>query len=322
MASAQGSHFGIRIKGTGSCVPSFVCTNAHLSSLVETSDEWIVTRTGIRERRISLDGKNTPLVLEASRKALENAEIEASQLDLIIVGTVTPDTLVPSQACTLQWQLGATCPAFDINAACSGFIYALDVAKNGILSGNYRNVLVVAGEVLSRITNWQDRTTCVLFGDGAGAVVLTRVEHPVLFTTHLEAEGDKDGVLSCPGVQGGYPGGQFPPHVPSYLDMNGHEVFKFAVRAFINHIRKVLKENHLTREDIRWIIPHQANIRILEAASQRLGIPIERFAVILENYGNTSGASIPMALDELNRSGSLQRGDKLIFVAFGGGLTS
>lgn len=320
--STNKSNINIRVTGTGSYIPKDIYTNDDIAKFVDTSDDWIFTRTGISERRIEVNGLNATLVHESAKNALENARLSAEELDLIIVATVTPDRIVPSQACTLQWQIGASCPAFDINAACSGFIYGLNIASSYLLSGRHKNILIVASEMLSRITNWKDRTTCVLFGDAAGAAVLSVVDNPSIFSSFILAEGDRNLVLSCPGIQGDFPDRINKDIIPSYLSMNGHEVFKFAVRSFTEGVNAILAANNLKVDDIKWYIPHQANIRIIEASSQRLNIPMERFKVVLDKYGNTSSAGIPLALDELNREGKLNRGDKIVITAFGGGLTS
>ena len=314
-----------RITGTGSCLPEKVLTNSDLEKFLDTSDEWIVARTGIRERRIAADGQNTSdLATEAGRRAMEMAGIEAQDLDLIIVGTITGDFPWPATACLVQHQIGAgNIPAFDISAACSGFVYALDTAVRQIESGAIRRALVIGAEILSRAIDWQDRNTCVLFGDGAGAVVLEAQESEKgILSTHLHSDGSYWELLHQPGF-----GSRIPPteegvksRIP-YLKMQGNEVFKVAVRSLADVALEALEAHGLEPSEVDLFVPHQANRRILEAAAKRIGLRSEQIFMNVEKYGNTSGASIPIALDEANRSGRLQENDLVLLDAFGGGFT-
>ncbi|MDN5344314.1 MAG: 3-oxoacyl-[acyl-carrier-protein] synthase [Clostridia bacterium] len=313
------------IVGTGSCLPERVVTNAELERIVDTSDEWIRTRTGIRERRLAgPDTAASDLAVPAAVKALDRAGIRPEDLDLIIVATVTPDTLFPATACLVQERLGARgAAAFDLSAGCSGFIYGLAVANQFISTGVYRTAVVIGVEILSKIINWQDRNTCVLFGDGAGAVVLQAVAPGEgILGLHLGADGNGGNLLSIPA------GGSRLPASPDSvreqlhtIHMNGPEVFKFAVRIMGEASLKALEQAGLTRADVDFLIPHQANIRIIEAATKRLGLAPEKVYVNLHRYGNMSSASIPVALDEACREGRLHRGDRVVLVAFGAGLT-
>jgi len=316
----------IIIKGIGSYAPAKILTNEELSHMVDTSDEWIRSRTGIRERHIGRsDEATSDLGVEAAKAALKDAKMTPEEIDLIIVATITPDMPFPSTACFVQTKLGLkNIPAFDITAACSGFLYALDVAA-GMLSGSrYRNILVIGAEKLSSITNWEDRTTCVLFGDGAGAVVLgISDDHGYgILDSLLGADGKEFAILHQPA------GGSAKPATietvqagEHFLQMQGNQVFKIAVRAMEQSATTILERQGLTPDQIAWVIPHQANNRIIEAISQRLGIGMDRFWVNLDSFGNTSSASIPLALDEAYRSGSIKKGDYLLFVSFGAGLT-
>lgn len=299
----------IGILGTGSAVPERILTNAELETMVNTSDEWIVTRTGIRERRIAGPGDTSAkLAFEASIRALEAANLQASDLDLIICATVTPDKAFPATACLVQDRLGVSnIPAFDLSAGCSGFGYGIGVAQALLGTGQYQRALIIGVDLLSRITDYSDRSTCVLFGDGAGAMVLGPVpEGYGLLASDLGADGS---------------GGDFLYQENHYIKMAGSEVFKFAVRVMENATKRVLDEVGLSTEQLQWVIPHQANIRIITVAAARLGIPEERFFVNVDRYGNTSAASIGIAFDELARSGKLQDGDYLVLVGFGAGLT-
>jgi len=323
-----------RIAGTGSYLPEKVLTNADLEKMVETSDEWIQTRTGIKERHIAAEGETTSdLGYHASVRALEAAGIDASQLDLIIVGTTTPDLIFPSTACLIQARLGATgSAALDVNAACSGFIYALTVADKFIRSGDCRHVLVIGAETLTRIVDWTDRTTCVLFGDGAGAVVLKADEDTGILSTHLHADGSKKELLWNPvGISAGY--GDDTTGRGAIL-MKGNDVFKYAVKALDAVVDEALQANGLDKADIDWLesagktvddldmfIPHQANLRIIEATAKRLEMPMDRVVVTVDRHGNTSSGSVPLALDAAVRSGRIERGQLLLLEAFGGGFT-
>jgi 3-oxoacyl-[acyl-carrier-protein] synthase-3 len=316
----------IIIKGIGSYAPERILTNEELSHMVDTSDEWIRTRTGIRQRHIAKPDQTTSdLGVAAAREALANAGLEATDIDLIIVATITPDMPFPATACFVQAKLGLhNVPAFDISAACSGFLYALDVASNMIRSGAYRHILVIGAEKLSSITNWEDRTTCVLFGDGAGAVVLGRGEEPGtgILGGSLGADGEEYAILHLPAGGSAKPASTKTVEAGEhFIHMQGNSVFKIAVRAMEQSAKAVIERHGLTPDKIRWVIPHQANNRIIEAISQRLDIGMDRFWVNLDNYGNTSSASIPLALAEAWKAGKIQKGDHLLFVSFGAGLT-
>lgn len=314
-----------RITGTGSAVPEKVLTNFDLEKMMDTSDEWIVTRTGIRERRIAAEGEYTStFAIAAAEKALAAAGVKAEEIDLIVVGTLTPDFPFPATACIVQQAIKATNAfCFDLSAACSGFIYALSTADKFIASGQVKKALVIGAEVLSRIVDWSDRNTCLLFGDGAGAVVLEAQEgdHGVL-STHMHSDGNYWEILYQKG-----PGSRKPATHQNvddklvYLTMQGNEVFKLAVRAMGEVAQEALEANGFTPDDVTLFIPHQANQRIVDSVGKRLGITGERVFVNLDRYGNTSAASIPIALDEAVRAGRLKEGDLLLLDAFGGGLT-
>jgi 3-oxoacyl-[acyl-carrier-protein] synthase III len=312
------------ILGTGSYVPDNVMTNDDLTRLVDTSDEWIVSRTGIKERRISTDEKTSDLAYEAGVRALKNSNIEAKDLDLIICATITPDSFMPSVACIVQDRLGAiNAAAFDLTAACTGMIYGMATASAFIGSGMYQNILVIGAETLSKTLDWTDRSTCVLFGDGAGAVVLTASEQKQgILTTNLLSDGSKREHLQLTALPLNNPYVTAEESEKPVVKMNGQEVFKFAVRSITDHVRFVLEKTGITKEEIKYIIAHQANYRIIEHAAKTLGIPLEKFFMNLERYGNTSAATIGIALDEMVQNQMLQSGDKLIMVGFGGGLTS
>lgn len=315
----------VGIVATGACTPTRRLTNADLEKIVDTSDEWIRTRSGICTRHIADPGTAlSDLAVPAARTALARAGLAPEDVDLIVMATVTPDTFVPSAACVIQHQLGASrAAAFDLSAACSGFIYALSVAAPLVGIGQYRNALVLGGDLLSRITDYTDRTTCVLFGDGVGAVVLQPVQagHGVL-ATYLRADGGGGPLLTLPAG-----GSRKPATVETvesrehYLRMNGSEVFKFAVRALEEAVMTVLGDAGLTTADISLIIPHQANLRIIEAAAKRMRIPLERWGINIQEYGCTSAGSIPLALNEAQEAGRIKEGDVVVLVGFGGGLT-
>ncbi len=307
-----------RIIGTGGYLPEKVLTNQDLARLVDTSDEWIVTRTGIRQRHIAADGEvASDLALGASRKALAAAGIRADQLSLIIVATTTPDMIFPSTACILQAKLGAVgCPAFDVQAVCSGFVYALATANLFIRAGQCRYALVVGTEVYSRILDWTDRSTCVLFGDGAGAVVVAASEQPGILGAKLHADGSYTKILCVPGqVSGGAVRGK------AFVMMEGNAVFKFAVRVLEEVVEETLSSHGLERSAIDWLIPHQANLRIIEATARKLGLPMEKVIVTVDRHANTSAASIPLALDEAVRDGRIRGGQHVLLEAVGGGFT-
>ncbi len=315
----------VGILGLGAMVPERRLTNQDLEQMVDTSDEWIVTRTGIRERRIAApDEATSDLALVAARLAMERAEVRPQDIDLIIVATVLPDMLFPSTACLVQERLGAVrAAAFDLEAACSGFIYALSVGSQFIATGMYRHVLVIGAEVLSRIVNWQDRNTCVLLGDGAGAAVLgpSRGERTLL-STYLGADGAGADLLKQPAG-----GSRLPATVQTladgmhYVHMNGNQIFRFAVRTMGAATFAGLKKAGLTMDDLDFLVPHQANLRIIEAAAERFGLGMEKVMINIDRYGNMSAASIPVALEEAESTGRLQKGDHVVMVAFGGGLT-
>jgi len=314
-----------RIIGTGSYVPEKVLTNFDLEKVVETSDEWIIERTGIRERRVASEKQAaSDLALQASKAALKSAGIKPKDLDLIILASVSGDMPLPATACILQDKLAAKkAAAFDINAACSGFIYCLSSADAYIKTGVYRKVLVVGTEVLSKFTDWEDRTTCVLFGDGAGAVVLEATdEDRGIFSTKIHADGSMWELLHTPGGGSRHPSSrETVKHGLHFIKMRGNETFKVAVRTLENLVTETLKENKLKPSDIALLIPHQANLRIIQATAKRIGVSMEKVMVNLDRYGNTSAASIPIALDEAVKSGRIRNGDYVLLEAFGGGLT-
>jgi 3-oxoacyl-[acyl-carrier-protein] synthase-3 len=315
-----------RIIGTGSTTPKRILTNEDLEKIVDTSDEWITRRTGIKERRIAQGvGENTfNLAADASLKALEMANMAPGELDLIIVGTITPDRQFPSVACLAQNKLGAdNANAFDISAGCSGFLYALWIAENAIATGSCKTALVIGTERLSSIANWQDRSTCVLLGDGAGAVVLTQADgDDGILSCHLGSDGrcwellySEDGTPDPPKVLEAFEG------KPYYLTMNGNKLFKKAVKHLADVAMEALGHNNLSGSDVKLVVPHQANIRILQALAEKISIPMEKVYTNLHKYGNTSSASIPIALDEANREGLLKPSDTVLLVTFGAGLT-
>jgi len=311
-----------RIAGTGSYLPEKVLTNDDLAKLVDTSDEWIAARTGIRERHVAAEGETTSdLAYHAAVRALEAAGVDAKDLDLIVLGTTTPDVIFPSTAGLVQARLGAVgCPAFDVNAACSGFVYALTVADKFIRSGAARTALVIGAETLTRMLDWSDRGTCVLFGDGAGAVVLKADDETGVLSTHMHADGTKAELLHNPvGVSKGFKPDEHNAGVR--VMMAGNDVFKHAVKALDSVVEETLEANGLDRHQLDWLIPHQANLRIIEATAKRLDMPMERVIVTVDKHGNTSSGSVPLALDEAVRSGRVQRGQLLLLEAFGGGFT-
>jgi 3-oxoacyl-[acyl-carrier-protein] synthase-3 len=310
-----------RISGTGSYLPQRVLTNAEMEKIVDTTDEWIVTRTGIKQRHIAADGENTvDLAEHAARNAMEVAGVSATDLDLIIVATTTPDQVFPSTACLLQGRLGnhgAT--AFDIQAVCTGFVYALGVADKFIKSGSHKTALVIGAETMSRILDWTDRTTCVLFGDGAGAVVLQASDEPGVLSTHLHADGQYKELLEVQaGVSNNYPAVR---EHHAFVEMKGNEVFKMAVNTLGRIVDETLEASGLEKSDIDWLVPHQANTRIIGATAKKLKMSMDRVVMTVAEHGNTSGASVPLALDAAVRDGRIQRGETLLLEAFGGGFT-
>jgi 3-oxoacyl-[acyl-carrier-protein] synthase-3 len=319
--------FGARIAGTGSVLPERRLTNADLEKMVETSSDWIVQRTGMHERRIAGPGESTAsLATAAARKALESAGVAADQIDLIIVATLTPDMLTPATACFVQQQLGIKkhIGAFDLNAACSGFVYALSTATQFIQTGAYKNILVIGAETLSRVVDYTDRNTCILFGDGAGAVVLQASDDPGvgLQSFHLGANGEGAPLLNIPA------GGSLHPASATtlaekmhYLKMNGREVYKFAVHQMTESLGEAMASCNLTPETVKLVVPHQVNQRIIDSATEKMGFPKEKVFINIHKYGNTSAASVPIALDEAVREGKCGSGDWIIMVAFGAGLT-
>ena len=307
-----------RIVGTGSYLPPRVMKNDEFAARLDTSDAWIRERTGIVQRHIAEASQaSSDLALEASRRALEAAGVGAAELDLIVVATSTPDYIFPSTACLLQAKLGVKgCAAFDLQAVCSGFVYALATADSFIRNNLYKKVLVVGAEVFSRILDWNDRGTCVLFGDGAGAVVLAAGERPGIHASVLHADGSQVGLLSVPGnvSKGAIIGSP-------YLQMNGQGVFKFAVRVLEEVAHETMAAAGMTIGDIDWLIPHQANVRILDATARRIGLPSEKLVVTVDHHGNTSAASVPLALDEFVRAGKIRAGHRVLMQGVGGGFT-
>jgi 3-oxoacyl-[acyl-carrier-protein] synthase III len=310
-----------RIAGTGSYLPERVLTNLDLEKMVETSDQWIRDRTGIAERRIAADGQTTcDLAEQAARQALDAAGLQPHEIDLLIVGTTTPDLVFPSTACLLQHRLGmAECGAFDVNAACSGFIYAMSVADQFIRAGTARKVLIVGAETLTRMLDWTDRGTCVLFGDGAGAAVLVADSKPGILSTHIHANGGYGDLLKTDvGVSRGFLAEE---RGGVKVSMRGNEVFKVAVNTLGRIVDETLAANQLDKSDLDWLIPHQANLRIIKATAKKLQMSMDQVIVTVDRHGNTSAASVPLALDYAVRSGKVKRGEKLLLEAFGGGFT-
>lgn len=310
-----------RITGTGGYLPERVMTNTELEQIVDTSDEWIKSRTGIAKRHIAAENETTcDLAEHAARQAIAAAGIEPGDIDLIIIGTTTPDVIFPSTACLLQQRLGIHgCPAFDVQAVCTGFIYALDIADKFIRTGAARTALVIGAETLSRILDWTDRSTCVLFGDGAGAVILQASAEPGIMSSHLHADGEYNELLNVPAGISRNPekmknGGAF-------IQMQGNEVFKVAVNTLGRIVDETLEANHLKKEDIDWLVPHQANTRIISATAKKLNMSMDHVVLTVGQHGNTSAASVPLALDVAIRDGRIKRGDILLLEAFGGGFT-
>ncbi|MEW5769732.1 MAG: beta-ketoacyl-ACP synthase III [Pseudomonadota bacterium] len=307
-----------RIVGTGSYLPARVLSNQDLEKIVETTSDWIVERTGIRERHIAGEGELTSdLALKAAERAIEAAGIDAGEIDLIVVATTTADRVFPSTACILQAKLGIGngCPAFDVQAVCSGFVYAVSVADKFIRAGQTRNALVVGAETLSRITDWTDRGNCILWGDGAGAVVLQASTEPGILATHMHADGRYQDLLFVDG------GVSLKTEGACHMRMSGNAVFKMAVNTLDAIVDETLEANGLQKSDIDWLVPHQANIRIIQATAKKLGMGMERVVVTVDRHGNTSAASIPLALDTAVREGKIQRGETVLMEAFGGGFT-
>ena len=307
-----------RITGTGSYLPEKILTNLDLERMMDTSDEWIRTRTGITQRHIAREDQvASDLALHACQNAMQAAGVTNQDIDLIIVATTTPDMIFPSTACILQNKLGIeNCPAFDVQAVCSGFVYALATADMFVSSGKCRNALVVGSEIYSKILDWNDRSTCVLFGDGAGAVVLSQSDQPGILSTHLHASGSHSNILSAPGcISGGKVQGT------PYINMEGNAVFKFAVKVLEEVVQEAVAKNNLQSADIDWLIPHQANIRIIQSTAKKLGLPMDKVVVAVDKHGNTSAASIPLALDIAVRDGRIQRDQLILLEGVGGGFT-
>jgi 3-oxoacyl-[acyl-carrier-protein] synthase-3 len=310
-----------RIAGTGSYLPEKILTNHDLEKMMDTSDDWIQERTGIKRRHIAADGEATSdLALAAANQALDMAGIGADDINLIIIATTTPDKVFPAVACIVQRRLGIRgCGAFDIQAACSGFVYGLDLADRYIRTGAAKNVLVIGAEILSRVTNWEDRTTAVLFGDGAGAVVLQEADEPGILSTHIHADGQYEDLLQVPqGISSGY---DVTRAGEAFIQMNGNAVFRRAVATLDSIARETLDKNNIDKHDLDWFVPHQANMRIISAAAKKLDMPMERVIVTVDEHANTSAASIPLALDVAVRDGRIKRGELLLFEAFGAGFT-
>lgn len=310
-----------RIAGTGSYLPERVLSNHDLEKMVDTSDEWIRGRTGIVKRHIAAPGETTcDLAEQAALRAMEAAGVSPEDIDLIVVATTTADQIFPSTACLLQQRLDIHgCAAFDVQAVCTGFVYAMGVADNFIRAGNAKRALVVGAETLSRIIDWTDRTTCVLFGDGAGAVVLEASDQPGVISTHLHADGAYESLLRVPaGISKGY---ELVQEGGAYMEMRGAEVFKMAVTTLGRIVDETLATNQLEKSDVDWLIPHQANIRIIKATAKKLHMSMDRVVVTVGEHGNTSAASVPLALDVAVRDGRIARGETLLMEAFGGGFT-
>ncbi len=310
-----------RIIGTGGYLPERIVSNKELEDMVDTSDEWIRDRSGIKRRRIAADDEKTSdMALAAANSAIKSAGIAVDDIDLIIVATTTADKVFPSTACIVQRRLGLErIPAFDINAACSGFIYALDVANRFIRTEGATTVLIIGAEIYSRILDWTDRTTCVLFGDGAGAVILQAADDEGVISTHIHSDGKHEELLHVPaGVSSGYADVTVE---AAYIQMKGNEVFRKAVSTLGAIARETLLENNFEQKDLDWLVPHQANLRIISAAAKKLGLPMDRVIVTVDEHANTSSASIPLALDVAVRDGRIKRGDLLLFEAFGAGFT-
>ena len=313
---------GFHIIGTGHALPEKVVTNDDLSQMVETSDEWIATRVGVRERRVTVTETTASLAAQAAKNALDLCGTKPEELDLIICATITADNVSPTAAGEVQQAIGASCPCFDINSACSGFVYALVTAAGFFARGAVRKALVIGAERISKILDWTDRSTCVIFGDGAGAAVLEATEDDCLLASELSTAGGAD-VIHIPAFEGNSPFREKPVNERApVIFMAGQETFKFAVNAMAEHIRSMAEKIGVTPADINWVVPHQANLRIIAMASRKLGIPMERFIVDIERTGNISSASVPTALDEANRAGKIRKGDLVALVAFGGGLSS
>lgn len=308
-----------KIIGTGSYVPDNVVTNDDMSKIVETSDEWISQRVGIKERRVSVTDTTTDMGAKAAMAALENAKIKSEELDLIVVATISSDSASPSTACMIQNKIGASCMAFDVSAACAGFLFAIETAMGYIERGTAKKVLVVCAERMSKLLDWTDRSTCVIFGDGAAATVLEATEEGI-YDSVFHVHGGND-VINIPFSDGCSPFYKNDSPKP-YLHMEGQETFKFAVKSITNDLAELFEKTGLTKDDIKYVVPHQANQRIIDFAQKKTGIEPEKWYVNIDRFGNVSSASIPIALDEMNQKGMLQSGDKILLTGFGGGLAS
>lgn len=310
-----------RIIGTGSFLPDKILTNHDLEKIVDTDDQWIQDRTGIKERHIAGDNETTcDLAEKAARNAIESAGIDISEIDLIIVATTTPDRIFPSTACLVQQRLGIHgCAAFDVQAVCTGFVYAVSIADKFIRTNSAKCALIIGAETLSRILDWTDRTTCVLFGDGAGAVILKADDEPGILSTHIHADGEYESLLTVPaGISQNY---DLLKEGKAFVQMKGNEVFKMAVNTLGRIVDETLEANNMKKTDIDWLIPHQANIRIIQATAKKLKMSLDRVIITVDKHGNTSAASIPLALDFAARKGCIKRGETLLMEAFGGGFT-
>jgi len=310
-----------RIAGTGGYLPERIVTNKELEHLVDTTDDWIRERTGIKRRHVAADGETTSdMALAAAREAIAAAGIENTDIDLIVLATTTPDKVFPSSACMVQRQLGIrNSPAFDVNAACSGFIYAMDIGDRFIRTGGAKCALIIGSETYSRIIDWSDRGTCVLFGDGAGAMILQESDEPGIYSTHAHSDGQFEDLLHVPsGISSGYEDVQAG---SAYIKMKGNEVFRKAVGTLGMIAKETIAGNNIEKKDVNWLVPHQANLRIIQAAAKKLDLPMERVVVTVDEHANTSSASIPLALDCAIRDGRIKRGELLLFEAFGAGFT-
>lgn len=315
--------YSVKIKSTGSYTPSKVVSNDDLKSIVETSDEWITTRTGIKSRRISTGENTSEIAAKAALEAIKEANLSSLDIDLLIVATTSPDSFTPSTACIVQDIIGAkNAVAFDLSAACSGFIFALNTAAKFLKCGEGKRALVIGAEVLSKIMDWNDRSTCVLFGDGAGAAIIESCEEEGgILATDFGSDGTLGSNLTTGFFNAKNPFINDYEENDHYIKMNGREIFKFAVKIIPNSVEKILDKANVSLDEIKYIVPHQANLRIIEAAAKRMNLPMDKFYINLDKYANTSAATIPLALDELNKSGLIEKGDKIVLVGFGGGLT-
>lgn len=312
----------VKIAGIGAYLPTLVLTNDKISEFVETNDDWIIERTGIKQRRISEEEETSDMAVNAARLAMKRAEIAPEDLDLIIVATVSPDLAIPSTSCIVQSKIKAEKAAcFDINAACSGFVYGLEIARGLMQTMNYNNALVIGAEMLSKTVDWNDRGTCILFGDGAGAAILKKSDTLGIIKTYLKAQGDKGDALTIGGFDFESPFIKEKRKANRKIEMNGREVFRFATGAMRKAVIEVIKDTGISLDEIKYIVPHQANRRIIEYVAKKLNMDINKFYINVDRTGNTSSATVPIALNEMYEKGIIERGDKLILVAFGGGLT-